>query len=106
MNGGCALLVRQWARAKADNEYFRMQSLYAKGPDFSSSRNTTLQELQALQEFRSPGDDQLRGAVQAAGTMDWCRAQLCYIGLQVVIISLATIAFFLWNHLSGVFGPA
>src|SRR5215831_18196274 len=31
--------------------------------------------------------------------------ELRHIGLQVLVISIATMAFFLWNYLSGVYGP-
>jgi hypothetical protein len=96
--------------ANADNNYFRTQALYAKGPAFPQSRDKTVEELdrelKELQEFRAPGDDQLRAAVHAAGTRDWCRAHLSHIALQVVVISVATMAFFLWNYLSGLFGPS
>jgi hypothetical protein len=41
---------------------------------------------------------------------DWTVAEaidhLRHIGLQLAAISVATTAFFLWNYLSGVFGPA
>jgi hypothetical protein len=41
----------------------------------------------------------------AEDMLDQAAARLSHIGLQLVLISLATMAFFAWNYLLGLYGP-
>lgn len=76
-------LIQQWARLRADRKYF------ARSP--------------AILYGRHP--DRLIPLHMAEGYLAEATERLGHIGLQLVLMSVATMAFFLWNYLSGVFGP-
>jgi hypothetical protein len=78
-----AQLVRKWARARADRNYFTRHPaiIYGEHPD------------------------RARPLWWAESSLAKASDELGHIGLQIVVISLATTMFFLWNYLSGLFGP-
>lgn len=91
-----AELVRQWTLANAENKYFRMRAENTRELNFSRPSVATEKQIE---------DDLWRTAIQARGTMEWCSSQLRHIAMQLLIISAATTAFFVWNYLSGLYGP-
>jgi hypothetical protein len=73
-------ILRKWVRAIDDRKYFAKHS-YGAHPD------------------------RLRPLMNADSDFMDANWQLRHIGLQVVLISVATMAFFFWNYLSGLYGP-
>jgi hypothetical protein len=72
-------LLREWVRAYEDRKYFKTRT-YGEHPD------------------------QFRPLKEADSKFTEATEQLGDIGMQIIVISLATMAFFLWNYLSGVYG--
>jgi hypothetical protein len=71
-------LLLEWAEAKWDQEYYTRQG----------------------------ADPYWHDVMGVVGTASDAASELRRIGFEVVIVSVATTAFFFWNYLSGLYGPA
>jgi hypothetical protein len=78
-------LLRECALAIEDRIYF------ARHTHSPEEDRTLYNRIDALEAAKSSITDGIK--------------ELGHIGLQVIVISVATMAFFLWNYLSGLYGP-